>query len=704
VTAVASIPLSEPLRHALDAVAAPLLVHAGDEVLHANGAMLRLLGYRLPELQQMQFHEWAVEECRAELQQYGRRCLHEDAELPSIEVNACTASGVHRMIELTAHRMTESQQRLAVFTCQDLSDIRHVQTSLLNIGRVLHQIIEGTPVATFVIDENHRVTYWNAACSQLTGTEADEVVGRDNAWTVFYAERRPLLADLIVDNDFAHDTPRLLGRRCTPSATIANAYEAEDFFPNLGESGRWLQFTAAPLVNAQGQVVGAIETLLDVTQRHRAEEELLRHRNELERMMFDRTAELLSTHHELEAFLENASVGIVATAHQRITRGNRKFREMFELGELLPAGMPTRRLFHSDEDYAALRDTAISALTRGESLVHEMPMRTLAGNSLWVQLIAYLSNPADPAAGTWWMLQDHTEVRRVQRELELNYERIKQTNVRLEEAQNQLLQSEKMASIGQLAAGVAHEINNPIGFVSSNLGVLRKYAEALFDLLALLQRTTPSELPQAVQQELARVDQAIDLAFVQEDLPQLLNESDDGLSRVRRIVQDLKDFSRIDQSDWQDADLNAGLDSTLNVVMNEVKYKAEVKKSYQVLPPVHCIAAQLNQVFMNLIVNAAHAIQEWGTITLSTWTEADWVCIEVRDTGSGMTEEVKRRIFEPFFTTKSVGKGTGLGLSLSFSIVQKHGGRIEVDSTPDVGTAFRVWVPTNGLARQAAAG
>jgi two-component system NtrC family sensor kinase len=310
-----------------------------------------------------------------------------------------------------------------------------------------------------------------------------------------------------------------------------------------------------------------------------------------------------------------------------------------------------------------------------------------------VQIIAYVANPADPTAGTWWLLQDRTEVRRVQRELELNYERIKQTNHRLEEAQNQLLQSEKMASIGQLAAGVAHEINNPIGFVSSNLGTLRGYVQPIFAMLSLLKKQPSDALSAELRDELERLDRAVDLDFVQEDLPQLLSESEDGLSRVKKIVQDLKDFSRVDYADWQDADLNAGLDSTLNVVMNEVKYKAEVRKNFGALPPVRCIAAQLNQVFMNLIVNAAHAIKERGVITLATRSENEWACVEVSDTGSGMTDEVKRRIFEPFFTTKPVGQGTGLGLSLSFSIVQKHGGRIEVDSEPGVGTCFRVWIP-----------
>jgi two-component system, NtrC family, sensor kinase len=678
---------------ALQAVSASVLVHGPDRILFANAAMQRLLGYGLEALQQMPPHGWAAPEFADELQRYSQRALAEEGEMAAIEIEALTGSGSLRVLEVKAHRVMLDGQPCAVLTGQDLSDIRHVQTSLLDIGRVLYQILENNPVATFVIDKSHRITHWNASCAQLTGRDASEMLGREDSWRAFYPEARPLLADLILDGNVEQERERLYGRHCQPSPHIANAYEVEGYFPNFGREGRWLYFTAAPLVDAHGEVVGAIETLQDITRRRQAEDELRRHRNELENMIADRTAELLSTHHELEAFLENASVGIIATSNQQIQRGNKKFIEMFELGDVSPHGLPTRRLFKSDEDFEALSQIAIPVLSRGDSLLHEMEVCTLAGNTLWVQIIAYVANPEEPTAGTWWLLQDRTEVRRVQRELELNYERIKQTNSRLEEAQNQLLQAEKMASIGQLAAGVAHEINNPIGFVSSNLGSLRGYVQPVFALLALLKKTPADALPVDVREELGRVDAAVDLSFVQEDLPQLLDESEEGLSRVKKIVQDLKDFSRVDHADWQDADLNAGLDSTLNVVMNEVKYKAEVRKDYAVLPPVHCIAAQLNQVFMNLIVNAAHAIKERGTITLTTRAEGDWARIEIADTGSGMSEEVKRRIFEPFFTTKPVGQGTGLGLSLSFSIVQKHGGRIEVDSEPGVGTRFTVWIP-----------
>lgn len=688
--------LSADFKSALDAVGSPCFVHAGTTVLYANKGMLSLLGHSQPAMQVMPFFGWAAQEFWDPLRSYGERCLTEEAELPAMEVEANTVNGSRRFLELTARRVTLDSGVVAVHSCLDLSDMRHVQTSLLDIGRVLHQIIENSPVAMFVMNAEHRITQWNAACAQLTGIGPSELLGTDDAWKGFYAEPRPLLADVILDDSLDPDGTRIYSGQCRPSLTVAGALEAEDFFPRFGAHGRWLYFTAAPLLDAQGKVVGAIETLQDITERRTAEEELLRHRNELEAMVADRTAELLSTHHDLEAFLENASVGIVATKNQRIVRGNGKFAELFELDSESAHGIPTRRFFCGDEDYAELSRIAYPQLSCGKSFSHEMELCTMKGNKLWVQLIAYVSNPSEPTAGTWWLLQDRTEVRRVQHELQKNYERIQHTNARLEEAQNQLLQSEKMASIGQLAAGVAHEINNPIGFVSSNLGSLRRYVSGLLDLLALFEKLDHGSLSDGDKADLQRLKKAVDLDFLREDLPQLLDESEDGLLRVKKIVQDLKDFSRVDQAEWQEADLNAGLDSTLNVVMNEVKYKAEVKKIYGRIPAVRCIAAQLNQVFMNLIINAAHAIPERGEITLSTSTEGEWVSIEVRDTGMGMSEEVQRRIFEPFFTTKPVGMGTGLGLSLSFSIVQKHGGRIEVESSPGVGTTFRVWIPIHG--------
>jgi signal transduction histidine kinase len=252
-----------------------------------------------------------------------------------------------------------------------------------------------------------------------------------------------------------------------------------------------------------------------------------------------------------------------------------------------------------------------------------------------------------------------------------------------------------MASIGQLAAGVAHEINNPIGYVSSNLGSLDGYLKQLFEVIDVY-RSAESEIgDSATRERIAKARAAVDLEFLSEDVFALLQESREGISRVSKIVQDLKDFSRVGSHDeWCWADLHEGIDSTINIVNNEIKYKAQLVRAYGALPQVECLPSQLNQVFMNVLVNAAHAIEAQGTITVRTGVDsADEVWVEIADTGRGIAPEHMNRIFDPFFTTKPVGKGTGLGLSLSYGIVQKHRGRIDVKSEPGLGTTFRVTLP-----------
>jgi signal transduction histidine kinase len=263
---------------------------------------------------------------------------------------------------------------------------------------------------------------------------------------------------------------------------------------------------------------------------------------------------------------------------------------------------------------------------------------------------------------------------------------------RLAETQEQLIQSEKLAAIGQLAAGVAHEINNPVGFVMSNFRSLEHYVEGAFTLIELFDRHI-DVLPAEARAQVARLKQDMDYEFVANDVRALVAESRDGLERVKRIVSDLRDFSRVGETDWQWANVHACLDSTLNVVMNEIKYKAKVVKAYGDLPEIECMPFQLNQVFLNLLVNAAQSIRERGTITLRTRTEDDHVCIEIEDTGAGMTPEVMKRIFDPFYTTKPVGKGTGLGLSVTQSIIGRHQGSISVASTPGLGTTFTLQLP-----------
>ena len=268
-------------------------------------------------------------------------------------------------------------------------------------------------------------------------------------------------------------------------------------------------------------------------------------------------------------------------------------------------------------------------------------------------------------------------------------------NESLRSAQDQLLQSERLASIGQLAAGVAHEINNPIGYVFSNFGTLEAYLERLFEMLEAYEEAEAALAGSNIATKLATLRARVELDFLMQDIPMLMSESKEGLSRVRKIVQDLKEFSRVDtHQEWVWASLHQGIDSTLNIVANEIKYRADVRREYGALPDIECLPSELNQVFLNLLVNAAQAIgPRRGLIVVRSGDDGDEVWVEVEDDGSGIAPEHLVRVFDPFFTTKPVGRGTGLGLSLSYGIVQKHHGRIDVRSEPGRGSCFRVTLP-----------
>ncbi|HEB55986.1 MAG TPA: hybrid sensor histidine kinase/response regulator [Gammaproteobacteria bacterium] len=293
--------------------------------------------------------------------------------------------------------------------------------------------------------------------------------------------------------------------------------------------------------------------------------------------------------------------------------------------------------------------------------------------------------------------QANEEKRQAERALKKSHAQLQEAHHNLQESHEQLLQSEKLASIGQLAAGVAHEINNPVGYVYSNLGTLQEYTDGLCRMLESyekLESLVANDEPEL--QRLRELKTELDVEYLKGDVRNLVSESREGIARVKGIVQDLKDFSHVDEAEWQWADLHRGLDSTLNIVNNEIKYKAKVIREYGELPSIECLASQLNQVFMNLLVNAAHAIKEQGTITIRTGMEGkDKVWVEISDTGSGISSENMKKIFDPFFTTKGVGKGTGLGLSLSYGIVNKHGGLIEAESEIGRGSTFRISLPVS---------
>ena len=267
-------------------------------------------------------------------------------------------------------------------------------------------------------------------------------------------------------------------------------------------------------------------------------------------------------------------------------------------------------------------------------------------------------------------------------------------NLTLSRVQEQLIQTEKLASIGQLAAGVAHEINNPIAYVLSNIGTLAKYLDSLVNILNAYDQAKPT-IPAEQRASIESLRRSLDIDFIKSDSLLLIQESRQGINRVSRIVQDLKEFSQMDiAQEWQAADPHVGIDATLNLAAHEIQDKADVVKEYGDLPEIECLPRQLNQVFMNLLVNAAHAFGDArGRITVRTRVADEMVRLEFRDNGCGIPEDIRKKIFDPFFSTKPVGKGAGLGLSLSYGIIKSHGGCIEVESEIGKGSCFRIVLP-----------
>ena len=277
---------------------------------------------------------------------------------------------------------------------------------------------------------------------------------------------------------------------------------------------------------------------------------------------------------------------------------------------------------------------------------------------------------------------------------------LENTNLELKRVQEMLLQQEKLASIGQLAAGVAHEINNPIAYIQSNLQALERYMQSIAEVIQKIRRLpdlTSSEDEESVLADLKQTVSNADLEFILDDIKQLLPQSLEGVVRIRKIVNDLKGFSRADESKREIVDIHDCIEAALNIVWNELKYHVTLNRRYGELPRIDCYPQQLTQVFMNLLINAGQAIPERGEITIRTVYENERLILRFIDTGTGIPAELLPSIFDPFFTTKEVGKGTGLGLNIAYRIIEKHKGVIRVESKVGAGTEFIIELPLTDL-------
>ena len=565
-------------------------------------------------------------------------------------------NGKDRYLFFDASPVLRDGKTVAVVeTLYDITERARAEESL----RLFSQAVEQSANSILITDPSGTIQYVNRKFCEVSGYTAEEALGRKPS--ILKSGRHP------------KESYRHLWE------TITSGREWHGEFHNKRKDGTfyWESALITPICDQDGNLTRFLSIKEEITARKNSERQLMKNQ-----------AELVLKHEQLTELFRQVERGkreweqtmdcvddmvAMVDGEGRIRRCNRAFEKI--------TGQSYSRLLSSNWR-TLLRDAGLD-LDRLEGskaeLYHEPSRR-------WLTLRTY---PYGDRGGTVIMLHDLTEVKLVSEQLAVAYQELKETH-------SQLLQQEKMASIGQLAAGVAHEINNPMGFISSNLGTMGKYLERLEGFLELQSAGMAEVATQELKAQIAEARRRFKIDYVLGDARSLLAESQDGAERVRTIVQNLKSFSRVDDARASYVDLNDCLDSTITIAWNELKYKTTLTRDYGELPPVKCLPQQVNQVFLNILVNAAHAIEKQGEITITTRRQGEEVTIAIRDTGSGIPEEIKTRIFEPFFTTKEVGKGTGLGLSISYDIIKKHKGSIEVESSPQDGTTFTITLPIEG--------
>lgn len=527
--------------------------------------------------------------------------------------------------------------------------------------RKLSRAVEQSTSAFLITDTKGCIEYANASYTKMSGYTLEEVIG---------ANANPTGKSATAPDIFGESWEVIQTEGTWCGERISHTCNGKSY---------WELATISSITDADDVTTHYLVELEDITRRKEAERELRKNR-----------AELIQSHEELNALFNQVETSkrewertmdcigdivILITADGKIKRCNKALQEFTSLAYQEIIGSHWKDfLTHHGLNFPP-------ELPPGCEIHHES-----SGRCFYCTSYPFADHDQNEISGFVLTIHDFTKRKAVSDELERAYGELKAT-------QAKIVQQEKMASIGQLAAGVAHEINNPMGFISSNLGTMRKYLGRLAEHVAFVSNAIDSLPDDEFRQGLREQRKTLKIDYLIEDGKELIDESLEGAERVRSIVQNLKSFSRVDESECKPVDINDCLESTIKIVWNEVKYKATLIRDLETLPLIRCYPQQLNQVFMNLLVNASQAIETQGEIRVRTWHEGDSVYASVGDTGCGIPEKVLNRIFEPFFTTKEVGKGTGLGLSITYDIIKKHKGDIIVESRPGDGTTFTIRLP-----------
>ena len=549
----------------------------------------------------------------------------------------------------------------------------------------LQSIIGSSPIPAFIIGKDHLIIYWNKALEELSGIKSEEVVGTGQQWRAFYKSERPSIADLLVDG-FQKEIPHWYAGKFIKSKLIAGAYEATDFFPELGKKGRWLRFTAAVIRNSKGAVVGAVETLEDITQAKRAEEALLKAHEELEIKVRERTHKLAKTNKALKEttdhlslileFLPIVSYTCNADENLTITFVSNRIKEItgYTPAQFTDDSAFWQEHIHPDEQKEILKE--LKSATHKGTYQFEYRFQAADGSYRWFSDHRHLIKPGNRSrrymVGAW---QDITEDRRVRQEGEFRMQ--------------QMIQSHKLKALGEVVTGVAHEINNPVSFIANNIPLLEEMWTAVEPILASDGASHPDWS-----------DKGIGYVEVCTNMKEIIEEFKIASQRIKRVITGLKEFARVDETvQKKPVKIEEVIQGVLIIVGAQVRKTVSRIDLYidSGLPTIQGHFQKIEQVIANLLINAHQSItpDRKGRIiiTVRNIERLNAILIEIEDNGICMKKEVLDHIFEPFFTTRRDREGTGLGLSISYGLIKEHRGIIGVTSRPDIGSRFSIYLP-----------
>jgi PAS domain S-box-containing protein len=660
-----------------------------DQLLDVNTTALRLCGFSREQL----LHLPVTSLYRFEVQGGKQRLRHASQETGVFHSQdgfslRTVKEDVWIPVNLTIARLHVKPKTLALITARDVREQRESHARVKAMESELRRVMASVSDCLWSAEINSAgqwtYSYVSPVVLKITGRRPDFFLGGlKHWWSVVHPEDRPRCEKAIV--------------RLREGQPIQEEYRV------VWPDGRYRWVRDSVLVSPSPAGEGTIRldgVLTDITERKRAEEALARERallrgliDSIPDLIFykDREGKYLGCNAAFEAYTGRREREVIGLTDVELFGKEVGAATQEKDRQVLLEGKPRRN--EECTTYPDGRQVLVEVL--------KTPFFSLEGRLLGLigisrditerkQAEEKLRQTAAELTTSNQQLQQFTA------ELQALAASERQAHEELKRAQSQMIQSERLAVLGQLVAGVAHEINNPLAFVSNNLAVLQRDVQSLRELLQLYQEADAHlaahrpEVAQRVQEFAERID----LGYTLSNLDGLMRRTRDGLSRIQQIVKDLRDFARLDESDLKEADLNTGIENTVNIIRGEAKkQQVDIHLELAPLPQVTCYPARINQVVLNLLTNAIQACSAGGRVTVRTETEVDGVAIHVVDTGTGIDPAIRARIFDPFFTTKPPGQGTGLGLSISFKFIEEHGGRIELASEVGKGTHFTVHIP-----------